>query len=318
MIWTDLTKLIAENNSFLISSHVSHDADNIGSQLSFYWYLNSLGKEVEIFNVDDVPRKFNFYKNIDKVGNVAPTKKYDVFVMLDSSTQYRSGWDDVDACSKYMIDIDHHRDNTLFGTVSCVDTSAAATCQIVYRFFNENNIDFPLYVAEALYGGILADTGGFQFDNTSKEIFEIAAALSERGVDTARVYKKLFASNTIAGLTARSQISSSLTFYENKKVGIVTMEEGLLEKLGADRGDIEGMSDLGLKAEGVEVSAFAKQVGNDVRFSLRSAGAVDVGAIAATFDGGGGHRAAAGCTHENSTLEKALPLLLEKIRKVLP
>jgi len=297
---------------------VSHDADNIGSQLSFYWYLKSLGKDVSIYNVDEVPRKFKFYKNSDKIGNIPPTEKVDVFVMLDSSNLSRSGWDGVENCSKYVIDIDHHRDNSYFGTVSCVDIEAAATCQIIYRFFNETGVDFPDYVADALYGGILADTGGFQFDNTSQEILKIAADLVNRGVDPARVYKKLFASNTIAGLKARSQISSTLTFYENYTVGIVTMEDGLLDQLGADRGDIEGMSDIALKAEGVEVSAFAKQVGSDVRFSLRSAGAVDVGAVAATFDGGGGHRAAAGCTHENTTLEVAIPLLLEKIRKVLP
>ncbi len=318
MIWTDLTNLITKNNSFIICSHVSHDADNIGSQLSFYWYLKSLGKDVKIFNVDEVPRKFKFYENIDKIGNVEPTEKVDVFVMLDSSNLSRSGWDGVENCSKYVIDIDHHRDNSHFGTVSCVDITAAATCQILYRFFNETGVDFPVYVAEALYGGILADTGGFQFDNTSQELFEIAADLVGRGVNSAKIYKKLFASNTIAGLKARSQISSTLTFYENYKVGIVTMDDGFLESLGADRGDIEGMSDIALKAEGVEVSAFAKQVGSDVRFSLRSAGAVDVGAIAATFDGGGGHRAAAGCTHLNSELETAIPLLLEKIRKVLP
>jgi len=229
MIWTELSNLIAESNSFLICSHVSHDADNIGSQLSFFWYLQSLGKDVEIFNVDTVPRKFQFYKNVDKISNVEPTRRFDVFAMLDSSNPARSGWDKATTIADKMIDIDHHRDNSLFGTVSCVDPTAAATCQIIYRFFKENNIDFPEYVAEALYGGILADTGGFQFDNTSPEIFEIAADLSRRGVNTAKVYKKLYASNSIAGLTVRSIVWSTLKFYENNRVGIMVLEEGILD-----------------------------------------------------------------------------------------
>ena len=317
MIWTDLLTLIANNDSFVISSHVSHDADNIGSQLSFYWYLKSLGKRVYIYNVDEVPRKFRFYKNIDAISNVEPTEEFDVFVMLDASNLGRTGWEKANKIAKKYINIDHHRDNSLFGDVNCVDIEAAATCQIVYRFFKENTIEFPIYVGEALFGGILSDTGGFQFNNTTKEVFEIASDLVGRGVDSAYVYKKLFASNTIAGLQARSIISSTLKFYEDNKIGIIYMEDGLLEKFGADRGDIEGLSDLGLKAEGVEVSIFAKQVGNDVRFSLRSAGKVDVGSIAASFPGGGGHRAAAGCTDTDTTLEDAIPSIIEKIKKVL-
>ncbi len=317
MIWTDLSNLIAESNSFLICSHVSHDADNIGSQLSFYWYLKSLGKDVEIFNVDVVPRKFNFYTNIDQVSNTEPNRRFDVFVLLDSSNLSRSGWDKAATIADKIIDIDHHRDNNLFGTVSCVDTTAAATCQIVYRFFKENNIDFPEYVAEALYGGILADTGGFQFDNTSPEIFEIAADLSRRGVSTAKVYKKLYASNSIAGLTVRSIVWSTLKFYENNRVGIMVLEEGLLEKYGADRGDLEGMSDMAMTAEGVEVGIFAKPIGNEIRFSLRSVGTVDVGMIAASFSGGGGHKAASGCTSVDLSLEQAVDALLTLIRAEL-
>ena len=315
MIWTNLQTLIAKSNSFVISSHVSHDADNIGSQLALFWYLTSLGKEVYIYNVDEVPRKFRFYKNIDKISRIEPTRKFDVLAVLDSSNIGRTGWEGAESFADSYIDIDHHRDNSLFGTVSCVDTSAAATCQIIYRFFNETGIDFPDYVGEALFGGILSDTGGFQFNNTTSEIFDIASSLVKMGVDSAKIYKKLYASNTIEGLTARSIISSTLKFYNSNTIGVVYMEDGLLESLGADRGDIEGLSDLGLKAEGVEVSIFAKQVGDDVRFSLRSAGAIDVGAIAATFSGGGGHRAAAGCTDTNTTLEAAIPLAIEKISK---
>jgi len=313
MIWTELSNLIAESNSFLICSHVSHDADNIGSQLSFFWYLQSLGKDVEIYNVDTVPRKFKFYTNCDKVSNIEPTRRFDVFVMLDSSNLSRSGWDKVSTIADKYIDIDHHRDNNFFGTVSCVDTTAAATCQIVYRFFKENNIDFPVYVAEALYGGILADTGGFQFDNTSPEIFAIAQDLSSRGVDTAKVYKKLYASNSIAGLTVRSIVWSTLKFYENNRIGVMILEDGILEKYGADRGDVEGMSDMAMTAEGVEVGIFAKPVGNEIRFSLRSVGKVDVGTIAAKFSGGGGHRAASGCTAVDMPLDEALNKLLSLI-----
>jgi phosphoesterase RecJ-like protein len=139
MIWTDLNQLISENHTFCISAHVSHDADNVGSQLALYWYLKSLGKSVTIYNTDLLPKKFRFFVNSDKIESVKPSEKFDVIAVLDSSNMGRTSWDDIENCADSFINIDHHRDNSLFGTVNAVDIAAAATCQIIYRFFAENN-----------------------------------------------------------------------------------------------------------------------------------------------------------------------------------
>ncbi len=317
MIWNDLTKLINENQTFCISSHVSHDADNVGSQLAFYWYLSSLGKDVAIYNLDELPKKFHFFKNSDKIKNVEPQGKLDVIAVLDSSNMGRTNWDGIESKANKFIDIDHHRDNSRFGTVNAVDTTAAATCQIVYRFFVENDIDFPDYVAEALYGGILADTGGFQFNNTSSDVLRAAADLVDRGANLTRAYKELFATYSIGGLKLRSAIWSTLEFFGDHKIGVVSMERNMIDTFGADRGDTEGMSDLTLTAEGVEVGLFAKYNDEEVRFSLRSAGRVDVGNIAASVAGGGGHSCAAGCSIVGASFEEARDLIVNKILEVL-
>ncbi len=91
MIWHDLLKLINDHNRFVISSHLSLDGDSVGSQLAFYWYLNSLGKEVILFDIDPVPAKFVFLKNTDLIQNRMPEGKY-VLVVLDCSNPGRMGW----------------------------------------------------------------------------------------------------------------------------------------------------------------------------------------------------------------------------------
>ena len=317
MIWNDLTKLISDNNSFCISSHVSHDADNVGSQLSFYWYLKSIGKDVRIYNTDILPSKFSFLTNSNLISNDEPTDNFDVLVVLDSSNISRTAWENSVDISKYIIDIDHHRDNSLFGTVNAVDTTAAATCQIIYHFFVDNSIDFPNYVADALYAGILADTGGFQFNNTTSEILRIGADLIDRGADSTDIYKRLFATFSIGGLKLRSAIWSTLSFYGNHKIGVVSMAQSMVKEYCADRGDTEGMSDLTLTAEGVEVGLFIKYDDDSVHFSLRSAGRVDVGAIAASVPGGGGHSCAAGCTIEGMSFEEARDTIISRVLEVL-
>ncbi len=318
MIWTDLCKIVEENQTFLISSHRSQDGDCVGAQLAFYWYLSSLGKQVDIFNFDPLPKKFSFFENSDKISGELPTKKYDVLAILDASNPSRVGWDGIMESADKFINIDHHRDNSLFGTVNSVDITAAATCQIIYRFFNENNIDFPPFVADALFGGIISDTGGFQFSNTNREIFEIAANLVDRGADNPYVYKKLFASRSIAGLSVRSQIWSTLTFYADNRIGVMEVDEAMLDEYGADRGDIEGMSNEAMTAEGVEVGLFVKKRDDFVHCSLRSVGNIDVGAIAATVSGGGGHACASGCSIPNKTIEEAKMQIIAEIEKVLP
>ena len=313
MIWNALQKLINENNTFLISSHVSQDGDCVGSQLSFYWYLKSLGKEVTIYNTDTLPSKFTFFDNSDCIGNTPPTEHFDVLCILDASNPSRTGWDGIDSCADAIIDIDHHRDNSRFGTVSIVDETAAATCQIIYQFFTDTKVDFPLSVANALYAGLLTDTGGFQFSNTDQRVLSIAADLVGRGADNAGIYKKLFATYSIAGLQLRSHIWGTLQFFANQKIAVMQMPLSLVDELGADPSDTEGMSNLAMTAEGVEVGVFMKYKANEIRFSLRSVGNVDVGQVAASLPGGGGHKCASGCTAFNTTPEDALEQIVKEI-----
>ena len=316
MIWSELDSLFTKNSSFLISSHISLDGDCVGSQLAMYWYLTLLGKKVTVFNHDPLPHKFGFLRNAEALSMQKPKGRFDVLVVLDCSNPSRLGWDGHrDLCS-HIVNIDHHRDNVLFGDINIVRKDGAATGQIIYDYFTSKNIAFPDHVAESLYTAVVTDTGGFRFSNTNGEILRMCADLSDRGADCAKIYEKVYASIPQKGLLLQAKIWSTLAFHLNGAVCSMEMPYRLIDELGATYGDSEGMADLTILADGVEVGVFLKYNERQTHISLRSKGSVDVGRIAQSIQGGGGHSSAAGCTL-NLPHEEAKAAILAVIAKEL-
>lgn len=316
MTWSNLLEIIHTNNDFLLSTHINSDGDSICSELALYWYLVSLGKEVVMFNKDPVPDKFTFLTYADAIQNTLPARNFDVFVMLDSSNPSRLGWSDFSAVAPVSINIDHHKDNTREATNNIVDENAAATSQILYSFFKETNTRYPRHIAEILYAGILTDTGGFQFSNTNSQVLSICADLAAQGANCSEIYRKIYTIFSPQALLLRAKVWNSLTFYYNNRICSLEMPAGLIDEIGANYGDVEGMSDQALTAQGVEVGMFIKYGEAFTHFSLRSMGSVDVGKIAQMIPGGGGHTCAAGCTI-TLPIAQAKEKMLELIKKEL-
>jgi len=296
MTWPELSAVIADNHSFLISSHMSIDGDCAGSELAMRWYLSSLSKKVTVYNHDELPPKFSFLQDSAMLTHQKPGGPFDVLMVLDCSNPKRLGWEGVEHAAPFIVNIDHHRDNVNFGNLNIVRPEAAATGQIIYDFFMQSNIDFPPSVAEALYAAILTDTGGFRFSNTSAAVLAICADLSNRGARGSKIYEQVYASFSPAGLQLQARIWSTLSFHHNNTICSMEMPYSLIDELGASYGDSEGMADCTIMASGVEVGMLIKYSPTQTHFSLRSTGRLDVGKIAKAIEGGGGHSSAAGCT----------------------
>jgi len=316
MTWTSLDTVIERNTSFLLSSHVGIDGDCIGSQLAMYWYLISLGKKVVLLNNDVLPTKFRFLVNSDKLTTEKPITKFDVGIILDCSNPQRLKWEGLrDLCS-FIVNIDHHRDNAMFGDLNFVKKGGAATGQIIFEFFSENKIDYPSHVAESLYTAIMTDTGAFHFSNTSGDILRICGDLSDRGAECSKIYEKVYAAFSQQGLMLQSRIWSSLAFYHNGQICSMEMPYSLISELGATYGDSEGMADQTVVGNDIKVGMLIKYNENETHFSLRSRGLVDVGKIAQSVVGGGGHSCAAGCT-VTMPYAQAKAFMLDVIEKEL-
>jgi phosphoesterase RecJ-like protein len=316
MIWNNLSDIIRQHTTFCLSSHLSLDGDCVGSQLAFAWYLESLGKNPVVYNQDPVPAKFMFLRHAERIATQRPPEPFEVLVVLDCSNKRRLGWDTADLDGVPVINVDHHRDNGMFGTVNIVDTHASATGELLYRFFIALGIDFPPEVAEALYVAILTDTGGFRFPNTTSSILAICSDLARRGADPASVYERVYASHSRTALLLQARIWSTLAFHLDGKVCSMELPMTLFDELGAVYSDSEGMADYTITAADVEVGLLAKHNETETHFSLRSKGAVDVGRIAAQIKDGGGHSSAAGCTIK-APLAQALKEMLVIITREL-
>jgi bifunctional oligoribonuclease and PAP phosphatase NrnA len=316
MIWSELDAILEANSSFLISSHVGLDGDCIGSQLAMYWYLSSQGKRVVVFDNDVLPEKFRFLAGSGTLTTARPAGPFDVLIVLDCSNPGRLGWERIGDMSPVVVNIDHHRDNVLFGTLNIVKKEAAATGQVLYEYFTHKKLAYPAHVAEALYAAVMTDTGAFRFSNTNGGILRICADLCDRGADPAKIYDKVYASFSSNGLLLQSRIWSTMTFYHHGAICCMEMPYGLIKELGAAYGDSEGMADLTIMGADVEVGMLIKYDEKQTHFSLRSKGRVDVGRIAQSVEGGGGHSCAAGCTM-TLPFAKAKPKMLSIIEKAL-
>jgi phosphoesterase RecJ-like protein len=313
MIWNDLLKTIAKNDNFLICAHESPDGDSIGSQLAFYKYLKNIGKNAAIYNKDKPPQKFRFLPNCEVIRDVLGNEKFDVLTLMDCSNLQRPAIENINKFAPKIVNIDHHRDNMEFGDVNCVDVKSAATCRIIYEFFVENNIKIDADMANCLFAGILTDTSGFQFNNDDGSLYLVANDLVKRGANNAFLFKKLFAQNSLAALKIRAKIWETLEFYAHDKISVISMPKNLLSEYGEDSSATEGMSNLAMNCENVEVGVFVKYDDKEVRISLRSAGNVDVGEIAEQCEIGGGHKFAAGCTIKNVSVKEAIRIIVDKI-----
>jgi phosphoesterase RecJ-like protein len=310
MIWSDLSSVIQNNSSFLISSHMSLDGDCVGSELALLWYLRSLSKKVVVYNYESVPPKFMFLQDSHLLLKEKPEERFDALLVLDCSNPKRLGWEDFNSSAPIVVNIDHHRDNVKFGHINIVRSDASATGQIIYEYFCHLKLDFPASVAEALYTAVLTDTGGFRFSNTNGTILKMCADLSDRGASCSKIYNSVYMSFSPSGLLLQARIWSTLTFYRNGTICSMEMPYGLIDEMGATYGDSEGMADLTIIASGVEVGMLIKYSPTQTHFSLRSTGRIDVGKIAKSIEEGGGHSSAAGCTM-SLPFSEAKPRMLE-------
>jgi len=315
MTWSELDGMVRANGSFLISTHLNPDGDCIGSQLAFAWYLGTLGKRVAIYDQDPVPYKFAFLAGADRITTTRPDGPFDALVVLDASNLKRLGWEGAETAARQIINIDHHRDNTRFGALNIVQP-VSATGQILYHLFEEGDVRYPQDVAEALYAALMTDTGGFRFSNTTADVLRVCAGLAERGADPAGIFERVYASSTLNGMQLHARVWPTLAFHLDGRVCSMELPMNLVQELGATYGDSEGMADLTLMAEKVQVGVFVKHTERQTHFSLRSKNHVDVSRMARRVPGGGGHVNAAGCTIDEP-IATALPRMLAIIGQEL-
>ncbi|MEW5816118.1 MAG: bifunctional oligoribonuclease/PAP phosphatase NrnA [Spirochaetota bacterium] len=299
----DIAKdFISQHSHFIITAHETPDGDAIGSECAVYRGLQKMGKRSLIFNADPIPQKFKF---LDPDGNVnvlasqmllpKDISEY-VLLMLDTNDTHNIGIvaDYVLPVVKDYLIIDHHENggNTL--TANLIIEEASSTCEILYDLFSEIGVEIDFLLAQALYVGIVYDTGSFIYPKTTAKTFSIAHVLVENGVNPNDIYSRIYESNSISSLVLQSKVLSTLELHFDKQVAIQTMLKETIIQCNASYEEADTLINIPLKSERIRVSIFFKEnLEGILRCSLRSKGNINVAEISQIM-GGGGHKTASG------------------------
>jgi phosphoesterase RecJ-like protein len=293
---------IRERQSFILTSHARPDGDAIGSQLALAFALDRLGKKVRLINRDPVPGPYRVFPGADRI-ELAPeaTVPADAVVLLECSELSRP---EVAGLDRYfIINVDHHLGNEMYGSVNWFDPTAAACGEMVADIVDELGVEWTPEIASHLYLAISTDTGSFRFGSITPRTFDRCRRIAEAGVDTAALSRQIFDSYSVGRVRITGAMLSAMELFHDNRVAVLHVDEEQLRANGATIDDTEGLVNLPLGArEVVAVALFKRQPTGIYRVSLRSKGDLDVRTVAARWKGGG-HRNAAGCTVKGNFAE---------------
>lgn len=292
-----LNKMLKLADTIAIGGHVRPDGDCIGSSMGLCRYIkdNYSDKEVDVY-LEEVPEKYKFIKETENIKFAAPEGKvYDLFISLDCADLERLGFAvPLFEQAKHTLCIDHHVSNPGYADENHIVPDASSTSELIYHLADKDKISRE--TAEALYAGIVNDTGSFQYSCTSPTTLRAAAELLEAGVDAPRIirdtfYEKTYAQHQVLGRA----LLESILFLDGKCIASYIRAREM-KFFGVDRSDLDGIASQLRNTKGVEVAIFMDEIRPNVyKVSLRSGELVDVSVIARYF-GGGGHKRAAGFT----------------------
>ena len=288
---------IRARKRFLLTSHARPDGDSIGSQLAMAFALDALGKHVRIINADAAPEHYYEFPGVARIeiaSEVPPDADSDAVIVLECGDLSRTGVRGFEG--RFIINIDHHAGNRMYGSVNWFDVSAAACAEMVFDVIQALGVPLTVEIATHVYLGILTDTGSFHHSNITPRTFEICRQAVEAGVNPAAMARRVFDSNSFGKLKLIGALLDGMELLDQGRLAVLYMDEAMLDACGCTHNDTEGLINLPLTAREIQAVVFFK-AGADgtVRVSLRSKYDVDVRLVANAF-GGGGHKNAAGFT----------------------
>ena len=290
-----LKKIVLDNSSFLLTTHVNPDADAIGSEIAFYHLLKKLNKKVFIVNHSTLPYNMEFFNRdniiqlFDEENHKNIFKDVDVLVALDFNRADRTVRMEkrFRQSNKLKICIDHHQDPENFVDHFFIDTEYCATGQIIFDFIKQTNIvGLDLVIAEAIYASIMTDTGSFRFERTTSEVHKIVAELLEVGVNPEQVYDKLYDQSKFSKVKLLGRALNSIQLDGNGKLGYMVITQNDFDDLNAIESDTENFVNYSLSIENVVVGILFIELKNGFKVSFRSKGNIAVNKLANEFGGG--------------------------------
>ncbi len=327
VIYEELIAAIGEAKTVFITAHVGPDGDTLGSMLGLKFALEKARPHIQ--RVDCVisgkmPDVYQFLPGIKEVHRMETAKtlldEYDMAICVDCGSVDRLGLArPLFEAAKVSVNIDHHISNARFGKINVVETAAAASAEVVFDLLKEMKIPMDANIATCLYTGIVTDTGGFKYSNTTAKVMETTAQLISGGADPEYIFKQLYEEQPLGQIMLHANAVLNTEFNADKTIGWTVVTRALLNQHSALDEHIDGLVEQIRRIDSVLIAVVFKESENGVtKISIRSdSHDIDVSAVMAEFNGGG-HKMAAGCTMELPIAQapaKLLPLLEEKVKQ---
>lgn len=281
---------LLQAQDILLIAHKSPDGDTLGSCFALYYALSSLGKRVRVECNNDFPQKYQYFLE----GYTAPCFEPQFIVAVDVADEKLFG--DALECYKNRVDlcIDHHRTNTHYARMYCIDETQAATAQLVYLILLKMRIPCTPLIADCLFTGITTDTGCFRYTNVTAQTHLTAARLIENGARAGMINRIMFEQKSKSRIAVERSVLETLSYDFDGRCAMVCISQNLLRQTGACEEELEGVSAIPRQIDGVWVGVTFNEREGGYKISLRTDSHIDAAAVCRVL-GGGGHKAAAGC-----------------------
>jgi bifunctional oligoribonuclease and PAP phosphatase NrnA len=307
---------------FLLVTHENPDGDALGSLVAMRGLLHQLGKDAVMFlAASELPLPYEYsFLPLDGLVTELPDDFEDrTIVFLDCGNVDRNPVAGAESDGAHVLNIDHHHDNTRFGTVNHVVDDASCTAELVWELMDGLGVRAAGQVADALYVGLVTDTGRFMYDSTGPRAHVMAADLIEAGVDVHAIYRQLYEDMPFGKLRLLGRALEQVRRFDDGRLTVAWLSAADFEAAGAEESYSEGVIDHLRAVEGTKVAALIRdRLGpnqqGERKVSLRATGDdVDVSVIARA-QGGGGHRRAAGVTTQLGD-DELIAFLREAVRE---
>jgi phosphoesterase RecJ-like protein len=297
---------VRDSERFILVTHENPDGDALGSLVAMHEVLKALGKDSVMFMAADefpLPYEYRFFQLEGLVSVIPDDVEQRTIVFLDCGNIDRNPADVIKRDDAHILNIDHHHDNTHFGTVNHVVPAASCTAEIVWDLMRGLEVRPTLPIAEALYVGLVTDTGKFMYENTGTRAHVMAAELIDAGVAVHDIYHRLYEGIPYGKLELLARGLAHVERYDGGALTLTHLSAADYLETSAEENYSEGVVDHLRSVEGTAVAGLVRDLlgeGQEGRrkVSLRATdGRVDVSRIARA-QGGGGHRQAAGFSTE--------------------
>jgi phosphoesterase RecJ-like protein len=310
-------------DNIVISTHILPDADGIGSEIALCLAMRALGKNAICVNEEPLLDRYKYldqeYVVISRLDYLSfyPEAEIDLFIVTDTNSLERigEGMKSIALKAPSLLFIDHHPCPKEVMDNNCIDTSKAATGELAGELIQSLGIPLNREMALPLYTAILIDTSSFRYPTVTGNTHRLIGSLMDTGVRPPHAYNMIYGTKKLTYMKLLGKVLASAHTTKDEKIAWLTLTEDLLEKFHVDTEDTLAFINHLLVLDNIKVAIMFREMGAEIKVSLRSIGTVDVG-IMARYLGGGGHDHSAAAVIKGS-LEPVIKNTVDKLHDML-